>query len=325
MKKRIWFFAACGMTALVLAGCASKPAAMPAAMPTAAEVRREQNANDVDTQARRSTVIDWSNRTVGEEAVPRWLKPLIKGNSGAVKSEYNVNADARVKFSLARRPNRDEARVQAGLLFAAQIANELKTYVMTAAAGTLNEGQIDIIEEITTAAKVNITGSERVADFWQLVETGDPATGVKNQEYIYYVVWAIPQAAWTALTRKYVNDVIGQIPDRAVQTNVARAYGDIEAAADKETEMSDAGFRQKLRMQEQAARDAQARDMARINQQTAATAAAAQTAQAQVQAEAAARYAAYKSGDPAAAAIAATTAGDIDWISALGAVADIVF
>jgi hypothetical protein len=129
----------------------------------------------------------------------------------------------------------------------------------------------------------------------------------------------MPQATWTALTRKYVNDVIGQIPDRQVQINVANAYGDIQTAADREAEMSDTEFRQKLQMQEQAARDAQAREMARINQQTAQNQAAADVAQTQVQAEAAARYAAYRYGD------AATAAADTDWISALSTASNVVF
>ncbi|MDR2211167.1 MAG: hypothetical protein LBO65_06885 [Spirochaetaceae bacterium] len=302
-KKHLRFVAA-GMAALFMAGCASKPAST--TVPTVGEVRREQNAANVDTRSRQSTVIDWSNRNLGEDSIPLWLKPLIKGNTGPVKSEFGVNPDARVKYSIAQRPNRDEARVQAGLLFAAQIANELKTYVMTAAGQTLNEGQMDIVEEITTAARVNITGTERVADFWQLVETEDPSTRIKSREYIYYVVWSMPQGAWTALTRKYVNDVIGQIPDRAVQTNVAKAYGDIEAAAKREQELSDTEFRQKLRLQEQAARDAQAREIARI------------------EGDNAARYAAYRSGGQAAAAAAATS-GDIDWISALSTAESVIF
>jgi hypothetical protein len=323
MKKKFRLIAAVGMAALITAGCASTP--KPETAPTAAEIRREQNANNVDTQPRRSTVIDWANRTVGEDSVPLWLKPLIKGNSGPVKSEYGISPNDRVKYSIAQRANRDEARVQAGLLFAAQTANELKTYVMTAAAQTLNEGQIDIIEEITTAAKVDITGMGRTADFWQLVETEDPDTGVKTIEYIYYVVWATPQSTWTALTYKYVNDVIGRIPDRQVQINVANAYGDIQARADRETEMSDAEFQQKLRLQEQAVRDAQAREMARINQQTVQNQAMADVARTQVQADAGARYAAYKYGDAATAAAASTTAADFDWISALSTASNVVF
>jgi hypothetical protein len=328
MNKRMWLIIAIG-TAALMAGCVSKPepAREPAlaVVPTAKEVRREQSANNVETQPMRSVIIDWSNRNLGEDAVPQWLAPLIRGNSGAFKSVYGVNPDSRVKYSLARRTNRDEARVQAGLLFAAQIANELKQYVMTAAAETLDEGQIEIIEEITTATKVNITGTERVTDFWQLVETEDPAIGAKSREYIYYVVWAMPQTTWTALTRKYVNDVIGKIPDRAIQVNVAKAYDDIAADASREIEMSDAEFRQKLRLQEQAARDAQEREMAAINQQALQNQAMAETAQEQVRAEARARYAAYKYGDAATAAAASTTAADFDWISALSAAADVLF
>jgi hypothetical protein len=65
--------------------------------------------------------------------------------------------------------------------------------------------------------------------------------------------------------------------------------------------------------------------MALINQQTAANAAQAQVAQTQVRAEAGARYAAYRSGDPAVAAAASTTAADFDWISALSTAAKIIF
>jgi hypothetical protein len=133
----------------------------------------------------------------------------------------------------------------------------------------------------------------------------------------------MPQETWAALTRKYVNDVIGEIPDRAVQTNVARAYGDIQAAADREQEMTDTEFRQKLRMQEQAAWDAQSRDMARINQETVVAVTAVDAVARAAEAEA--RYSAYRSGDPAKAAAAATTAGDIDWISALGTVEGVAF
>jgi hypothetical protein len=321
----MWLIAVVIGTAALMAGCASKPEPAPAAVPTEKEVRREQSVNNVETQPLRSVVIDWSNRNLGEDSVPQWLPPLIRGNSGAFKSVYSVSPDSRVKYSLARRANRDEARVQAGLIFAAQIANELKQYVMTAAAQTLDEGQVDIVEEITTATKVNITGTEWLTDFWQLVDTEDPASGARSREYIYYVVWAMPQATWTALTRKYVNDVIGKIPDRAVQTNVANAYADIAAAANRETEMSGAEFQQRLRLQEQAAKDAQEREMAAINQQIARDQAMAQTVQEQVRAESRARYAAYKYGDLATAAAASTTAADFDWISALSAAADVLF
>jgi hypothetical protein len=98
---------------------------------------------------------------------------------------------------------------------------------------------------------------------------------------------------------------------------MANAFGEIDAKSKREEVMSDEEFNLKIRLQEQAAKDAQEQAMARINQQTALGTAQAQVAQTQVQAEADARYAAYKYGDAATAAAASTTAADFDWISAL--------
>jgi hypothetical protein len=226
-----------------------------------------------------------------------------------------------VRVSQAERANRDEARVLADLMFAQQLANELKRYVVAAAASRLDQRQMDIVEQVTSAAKVTMTGAQKVADFWQLVEKNDD--GVESRTYIWYTVYAFPGDTWGLLTRKYVNDVIGQIPDRPVQTQIANAFGEIDAEAKRNNERSDAEFRQQLQLQMQAAQDKQKREMAKINQQTAANTAAAEVARTQAQAEADARYAAYRYGDAATAAAAATVAGDYDWISALNTAASI--
>ena len=299
---------------LVLAGCAGTPAAngIPA-------------ASEVGTKPLKSTVLDWSDRTMGQDQNPAWLKPLvINGSAEEARSAFGIAGNARVKFSVAQRANREEARVLSGLMFAQQVAQELKQYVCTAAASRLDQGQMDIIEEITTATKVTLTGTRRVADFWQQVESENPGTRAKSREYIYYIVWSMDEATWGQLVRKYVNDVIGQLPDRAVQTQVANAFAEIDAAAKRVETRSDAEFQRQTALQQQAARDAQAREMANINRQTAANAAAAGVAQTQVLADAAARTAAYLSGDPAVAAAASTTAADVDWISALSTAGDVL-
>lgn len=303
----------------VLASCNSQPqAAAPAAAEQRTETRREQNDLNVSAQPLSSRILDWSNRNMGEAQVPLWLKPLLNGNSQMVKQEFGINNTARVKYSLAQRTNRDEARVLSTLLFNQQIATELKTYVVTAAAQTLNQGQMDIVEEITTVTKVNITGNRNVAEFWQLVETTDDRSGARSREYLYYIVWSMEANIWDQLVRKYVNDVIGQIPDRQVQINVANAYNDIAAASRRETELSDRDFQRMVNEQSQAAKDAQEREMARIRT-------GAQVDIAQARADSAARYAAYRSGDPVVAAIASTSSGDIDWISALSTAARVLY
>jgi len=317
MKKRMIIAVAIALCAIIAVGCGSAPSQQSQVV-SQNETREQQNAANVGTQANTSTILDWSNRNLGEESVPVWLKPLVKGNTQMVKQEFGLNPATRVDYSLAQRVNRDEARVQAGLLFAQKTASALKQYVVTAAAQNLNQGQMDIVEEITTATKITITGNQRVTDFWQLVETTDDRSGARVREYFYYIVWSMDESIWSQLVRKYVNDVIGQIPDRQVQVQVANAFGEIDAASRREQEMSDAEFQQTINLRYQTASDAQTREMARINSGTT-------VAVAQAEADSRARYAAYISGNPTVAAIASTTAGDIDWISALATVSKVLF
>ena len=272
--------------------------------------------NNTASAPLRSVVIDWSDRTMGQVSNPDWLKSLVvNNNSQAVQSAFGIDPSNKIKFSVGKDANIENARIDAGILHAQKLAHDLKQYVVTAVARRADQGVVDRLEEITTATKVTITGNERVADFWKLVETND--NGQKRREYTYYVVWSMPQTILTQILRKYVNDIIVQEPDTAVKRQIAAAYNDIQKEAELKQERSDAEFRQQLKRQEQEAKNAQKRAMAQINQQGATNQAMAGVAQTQAQAEADARYAAYRSGNPAVAAVAATTAADIDWISAL--------
>jgi hypothetical protein len=189
----------------------------------------------------------------------------------------------------------------------------------------LDQQQIDVVENITAITEADVTGMRQITDFWQYVEKTDPTNNVKSRVYVYYIVYGCSSEIYTALVRKYVNDVIGKLQDRQVQTNIANAYGEIQRKATIQEERSQAEFEQELRLREQAVANLQAQEMARINQQTVLGQANASVAQSAVNADARARYAAYKYGDPATAAAATTTAADIDWINALSTVADIVF
>jgi hypothetical protein len=322
MKMTKTRYTVLGVLALTfaLAGCKSNAPAQVVIPPSGPP----PSANNTEVKALRSTVIDWNNRNMGVESFPGWLKGLVVNNRASVViQEFSLPDTAVVRVSQAERANREEARVLADLMFAQQVANELKRYVVTAAGQNFNEGQMDIVEQITSSTKVTMTGAQKVADFWQQIEKED--NGVKSRTYVWYTVYAFPGNTWSQLTRKYVNDVIGQIPDRPVQAQIAQAFGEIDASAKRNNERSDAEFNQMLALQRQAAEDKQKQDMARINQQTALGTAAAEAAKAQAEAEAKARFAAYKYGDPAVAAAASVTANDIDWISALGTAASVAF
>ena len=302
-----------------LASCASKPANP---VPNSGANAPPPGANNVDVQPVLSRVLDWNNRNMGQEPHPAWLKAIIINNrQDAVRQEFDLGDDAVVRVSQAQRQKREEARVLSDLMFAQSIANELKRYVVTAAASRLDQGSMEIVEEITSSTKVTLTGGQKLQDFWQQVETND--NGLKSRNYVWYTVYAFPGNTWGALTRKYVNDVIGQVPDSAVQKQIANAFGEIDAAAKRNDARSDAEFYQTLELQKQAAANKQKQDMARIKSHTAANANAAEVAKAQVKAEADARYAAYKSGNPATAAAASVTANDVDWISDLSTSASI--
>jgi hypothetical protein len=318
MNRKVLGWAALGLAVIVIAGCNSAPAQAAGDAPyvNPAPNGASGYGENVDQDALKSTIRDWSNRTMGQVSQPAWLKPLvINANAAGFQTEFGIDSSNRVEFSVAQDRNMDNARIDSDLLFAQKIAQELKRYVMTATSRNTDQGQVERLEQITSATKVTMTGTRRVTDFWQLIETVD--NGQKSREYVYYIVYTIPQNIWSQVVRKYVNDVIGQIPDTATKTLVAQAYADIDTEANRITQRSDAEFRQQLRLQEQAAKDAQARAIAQINSQTAQNQAAANVAQTQVQSEANARWAAYRSGDPAVAAAASTTAADFDWISAL--------
>jgi len=318
MKEKM--IAAAIAATLVLAACKSQPQST---TPTPAEIKKEQSSVNVTTQPMPSRVLDWSNRNMGEEQTPPWLKALLRGNSQAVKQEFGINPNARVKYSLAQRANRDEARVQSTLNFNQQIATELKNYVSTGAGSRLEREQMDIVEKTTTATEVTVTGNRNVAEFWQLVETTDDRSGARSREYLYYIVWSMEPNIWDQLVRYYVNKVIGDIPDSQVKRDLANAFNDIAAASRRETELSDRDFQLMVDERLKAAEYAQERDLARIRSGTQVNVAQADAAARAAEAESNARYAAYRSGNPTVAAIASTTAGDIDWIKALSTAAKV--
>jgi hypothetical protein len=325
MNKKMLYLVSALLAVFLAAACATKKQDASAAdpMPPPPPPPTENPVNNYSVAALKSTVLDWQNRNMNEEPFPAWLRGLeVNKKQSPVRVMFELPDDAAVRQAQAQRRNRDEAGVEAVLNFNAAIANELKTYVCSAAGKVLDQGQMDIVNEVTTATKVTITGARKLADFWQLVETED--NGVKSRQYIWHVVYAFPASTWNQLTRKYVNDVIGRIPDRAVQTKIADAFSEIDAQAKRQDERSDAEFYQQLELQRKAAEDAQKRQMAQIAQQGARDQAAINAAKAQAVTEAEARFRAYKYGDPATAAAASVTANDIDWISALSTVASIV-
>ena len=321
MKKILLFSVL--VLALVAAGCGSSPPATDSAT-VVIESSPPPSSSNMDVSPMRSTIRDWNNRNMGEDQFPGWLRMLIVNRQqGPVRQAFGLQENTVIKVSQAERPNREEARVLADLMFAQQVATELKREVLTGAASNLNQGQMQLVEEITTATSITMTGGGKLADFWQLVETED--NGVISRRYVWYSVYSFQGELWSQLVAKYLHDVVGQIPDTRVQQQIASQFAEIDRQTRREEERTDAQFRQELELQVRAVDNLQEQEMARINQQTAQTAVIADAARAHADAEAAARWNAYRYGPPAAAAAAALTADDTDWVRALAVIAGVAF
>jgi hypothetical protein len=299
---------------LMVLGCASAPKEKERPDETQKSTEKSVSANNVDISARKATIIDWRNRTMGEEATPPWLKSLVKGNSGQIKREFDsLSPTDKVSYVAIINKNRNVGEVVAMTQAAAKVAYELRSTVLARAASTLDpeSAEYDAVNDVAMEAKVTLSGQHNVTDFWQQVESENAETGEKEQYFNYYYVFSFTQANWDAIVRKYMNDIIGKLPDRSTQVKMANMFGEIAADTKREQDLSDEQFRAQLAAQQQAAQYAHQEELARTGGQTAVG-----VAEARASAPPAA---------PAGSPVAAVGSGDIDWISALSTVAVAVF
>jgi hypothetical protein len=337
-----------GLLLMVLAGCAGAP---PPAKTNEAVGITPQEANTV-TKPTRQVILDWSDRSMGQEENPAWLKPLIiNKNPAPFRQAMGLTNDTIVKYAVFTNRNRNVAGTVALVQFNAQIARELKTAVLARAAAILDRGEFDATNDAVLEAKVTLTGLSTAAEFWQLVETENLETRQKEQNYVYYIVYTIRPDIWDGITAKYLLDVVGKIPDSKTQQKAASMLNELKEDTKREQERSDAEFQLELAAREKAidaqlaadvkAQDAQiARDertdrtaertqIAQINQQTAQNRNQAQTAQTQIVASSvensATQQAALRSGDPVQIAAATTTTDDTDYVAALRTAAGVIF
>jgi hypothetical protein len=311
MNKRKMIAAFAAAIAVLASGCASKPASVTPAASTAPVTVSEpaptfvQNApgsqaaiasEEAKKTADRQRVIDWANRGVGEDASPAWLLPALRGNFRVFKQDWQIRDDKVLKVGVSRAPALNAAMVIADVQYAARLANQLKQAVTTKAAITLgSDDQFSVVNDAATKTTVSIAGQERLADFWQQIETTD-SDGRKTRVYQYYVVYACDPDVWSKLTAKYLLDVTGNIQDQRTKQTIAAMFNEIDAETRYERERSEAEFAAEIRAQQAALRS----PLSPADQR-----------------------AAYRSGDPAKIAAAGVTKEDTDYIAALAAIAGI--
>jgi septum formation inhibitor MinC len=322
--NRITVFLAASIAAIVLAGCASeKPASVSEA--SAAESFESGTLGDHVTESAYKMVIrDWSDRGIGEIANPAWLLSAQRGNFDAFKSAFGVDPTQVCRTGTGINVNRNAALTQAEVLFAAQLAQELRTKVLTRAGvasdSEIDDGEYATVRNAALEAKVTLAGFRKVTEFWQQQEvTG--ADGRKQVRYAVYIIYAFTADVWDTLVAKYLMDIVGQIPEKKTQQAVAEMFEEFKADTRREEEKTEAQWLAEIDAQKQAAENQQQLAMAQTPGGIVAAGAAGAVAQTQAVEEARTLRTAIRSGDPVAIAAATIGTGDFDFVAALAAAA----
>ena len=293
-----------------------------------------------------TTVVDWDGRTLGAEASPAWLAAANRGDFSAFIQAYNKKENSVFKRSTGTGADVRAATMRADMAYARNVARELQQSINVFAAEQARAGNIgdttrQAIEEVTkTQSNAEITGHQKVVEYWQQVIELDPLTETKTSRYIVYQIYEIDPSIWAQTTAKYVKEVLNGVPDELTpeQDFVKDLVGQMMDDARFPTVLSQQEAVQKAEAAKRMA-DVQAelapaqqkaaaeQELAKIMQdgKTQRTQIVADARTEQVQAQADATKTAYLSGSPVYASAATVTAADQEWADAEALAASILF
>jgi hypothetical protein len=265
---------------------------------------------------------DWSDRGIGEIENPAWLLSARRGNFTVFKSDFGVNATDMCRVGTGINVNRNAALIQADVLFAAQLAQELRTKVLNRAGvasdSEIDDGEYAAVRNAALEAKVTVAGFRQVTDFWQQQEVTD-ADGRKQVRYAAYIVYACAPDVWDKLVAKYLMDIVGGLPEKKTQQAVAGMFEEFKADTRREEEKTEAQWLAEIEAQKQAAENQQQLAMAQTPAAIVGATVAGEVAQTQAIEDARTLRVAIRSDNPVAIAAATIAASDFDAVAALAA------
>jgi hypothetical protein len=319
MNRKVLVIAVVGIAAIVVAACKSS------------SVVAGQNPFDsgpsgshVTEAANKMVIRDWSDRGIGEIANPAWLLSARRGNFSAFKSDFGVNAADTCRIGTGTNANRNAALNEADVLFAGQLALELreKVYIRAGQAmeSELDAGEFAGMRSAVIEAKVTMAGRRKITEFWQQQEVTD-ADGRKQTRYAAYIIYAFSPDAWDKIVATYLMDIVGKLPEKKTQQTIAGMFEELKADTRREEEKTDAQWQAGNEARKQAAENQQRLAMAQTPGGVVEAKAAGEAARTQAIEEGRTLRAAIRSGNPAAIAAAAIGAADVDAVAALAAAA----
>ncbi|WP_296023567.1 hypothetical protein [uncultured Treponema sp.] len=223
MKKVIFVCAAAALV-LGMSGC------------TSTKVAPDPSLNvNVDDDVDKVVVIDWTDRTLGEVAVPQWLKNMRRGNSDTFKQAWGTDANRVVKVSMATGKTEATAQALSRAGFAYTQAAELSQKVIGRVGQGLNDiGQLEAVYVAASETKADMTGLREETGFFQKVRTTKAGTKEQSEQYIYYTVFSMDKGTWDNLCKKYLMDVMGGADlTTETQKKVGALFSEMKEDADK--------------------------------------------------------------------------------------------
>jgi hypothetical protein len=318
--NKITFIFAASIAAIVFAACASNPATGPESFDSG------NRGENVTISANPMVIRDWSDRGIGEIENPAWLLNSRREQYSKIKEEFSLDPANIVRVGTGQNVNRNAALIQADVLFAAQLAQELCTKVLVRAGAAsdseIDDGEYATIRNAALEAKVTVAGFRQVTDFWQEQEVTN-TDGRKQTRYVAYILYTCPSDAWDKMLAMYLYDIVGKLPNKKTQEAVAGMFEEFKADTRREEEKSEAQWRAEIEARKQAVENQQRLAMAQTPGGVVEARAAGQVAQTQAEEDGRTLRTAIRSGNPVA--IAAATIGsaenDISAVAALAAAA----
>ena len=189
----------------------------------------------VDIDADKVVVVDWTDRTLGEVAAPKWLKEMCHGNSDTFKENWKVDASRIVKPSRAVGKTEAIAQAFSRAGFAYAQAAELRQKVIGRVGQGLNDiGQLEAVYLAASETKAEMTGLREEHGFCQKVREKNDVTKEISEKYIYYTIYSMDKATWDSLCKKYLMDVMGGANlETETQKKIGALFTEMKEDADK--------------------------------------------------------------------------------------------
>ena len=189
---------------------------------------------NVDDEVKVS-VIDWTDRTLGEAAAPQWLRNMRRGNSDTFKQSWGVDSNRVIKVSMATGKTEATAQALSRAGFAYTQAAELNLKVIGRVGQGLNDiGQLEAVYAAASETKADMTGLREETGFYQRIRVTEKATKETTEKYVYYTVYSMDKSTWDNLCKKYLMDLMGtEGLETATQKKIGALFSEMKDDADK--------------------------------------------------------------------------------------------